>query len=148
MRRAANQDSLAVRMCTDFDEWSRCGHLFAVADGMGGHAVGDLASRITVSTLPLAYYKQEATDVETRLRLAIIAANKAINDKSRENREFEGMGTTCSVLSLSEAGAMIDCIIRETSSRAASARTSLSRLMWRDRFRLSPKTCSCCAVMV
>lgn len=104
MRRAANQDSLAVRMCTDFDEWSRCGHLFAVADGMGGHAVGDLASRITVSTLPLAYYKQEATDVETRLRLAIIAANKAINDKSRENREFEGMGTTCSVLSLSEAG--------------------------------------------
>lgn len=107
MRRAANQDSLAVRMCTDFDEWSRCGHLFAVADGMGGHAVGDLASRITVSTLPLAYYKQEATDVETRLRLAIIAANKAINDKSRENREFEGMGTTCSVLSLSEAGAMI-----------------------------------------
>jgi len=107
MRRAANQDNLAVRMCTDFEEWSRCGHLFAVADGMGGHAVGDLASRITVSTLPLAYYKQEATDVDIRLRQAIIAANKAINDKSRENREFEGMGTTCSVLSLSEAGAMI-----------------------------------------
>lgn len=107
MRRAANQDNLAVRMCTDFDEWSRCGHLFAVADGMGGHAVGDLASRITVSTLPLAYFKQEATDVDIRLRQAIIAANKAINDKSRENREFEGMGTTCSVLSLSEAGAMI-----------------------------------------
>lgn len=107
MRRAANQDNLAVRMCTDYEEWSRCGHLFAVADGMGGHAVGDLASRITVSTLPLAYYKHEATDVTSRLRQAIIAANKAINDKSRENREFEGMGTTCSVLSLSEAGAMI-----------------------------------------
>lgn len=107
MRRAANQDNLAVRMCTDFEEWSRCGHLFAVADGMGGHAVGDLASRITVSTLPLAYYKQEAADVSSRLRQAITAANKAINDKSRENREFEGMGTTCSVLSLSEAGAMI-----------------------------------------
>lgn len=107
MRRAANQDNLAVRVCPEFDEWNRCGHLFVVADGMGGHAVGDLASRITVSTLPLAYYKLDAVDVESRLRQAVIAANKAINDKSRENREFEGMGTTCSVLSLSSAGAMI-----------------------------------------
>jgi len=107
MRRAMNQDSLQVRMSGDYDEWSRCGYLFVVADGMGGHAVGDLASRIAVDTLPHAYYKRDATSVEHRLREAIVAANKAINDRGRENREFEGMGTTCSVLSLSACGAMV-----------------------------------------
>ena len=106
MRRAANQDSMAVRLCSDYEEWNRCGHLFVVADGMGGHAVGDLASRITVETLPHAYFKREASSIEDRLRQAIMAANKAINDRGRENREFEGMGTTCSVLSLSERGAL------------------------------------------
>ena len=107
MRRSANQDSLAVRLCGDYDEWHRCGHLFVVADGMGGHAVGDLASRITVDTLPHAYFKRDAPSVQSRMRQAIYAANKAINDRGRENREFEGMGTTCSVLSLSEDGATI-----------------------------------------
>ncbi|RLS40360.1 MAG: serine/threonine-protein phosphatase [Planctomycetota bacterium] len=107
MRRAMNQDSLQVRMSADYAEWSRCGYLFVVADGMGGHAVGDLASRIAVDTLPHAYFKGDAPSVENRLREAIISANKAINSRGRENREFEGMGTTCSVLSLSECGAMV-----------------------------------------
>lgn len=107
MRRAMNQDSLQIRMCNDTEEWSRCGHLFVVADGMGGHAVGDLASRIAVDTLPQAYFKNNALTIENRMREAIVAANKAINDRGRENREFEGMGTTCSVLSLSEKGALV-----------------------------------------
>lgn len=102
-----NQDSLQIRMCADAEEWSRCGHLFVVADGMGGHAVGDLASRIAVESLPQAYYKSDASSIESRLREAILAANKAINDRGRENREFEGMGTTCSALSLSIRGAVV-----------------------------------------
>lgn len=107
MRRSANQDSLAVRLCPDFDEWQRMGHLFVVADGMGGHAVGDLASRITVETLPHSYSKSDAPTVSNRVQRAIQSANKAINDRARENREFEGMGTTCSVLSLAEEGAIV-----------------------------------------
>ncbi len=107
MRRSANQDSLAVRLCPDFDEWHRIGHLFVVADGMGGHAVGDLASRITVETLPHSYCKCDAPTVSNRVQRAIQSANKAINDRARENREFEGMGTTCSVLSLAEEGAIV-----------------------------------------
>jgi protein phosphatase len=106
MRRAVNQDSFAARLCTDHAEWSRFGHLFVVADGIGGHAVGDLASRICVDTLPIAFFKHAESPVEDSLHHAILSANKAINDRGRENREFEGMGTTCTALSLSEAGAV------------------------------------------
>lgn len=107
MRRAANQDSLAVRLCSEAAEWERCGHLFAVADGMGGHSVGDLASRISVETLPLAYSKLVADTIPERLLAAITEANRAINDKARENPEFADMGTTCSTLTLSPDGAYV-----------------------------------------
>lgn len=106
MRRAVNQDAFAARLCTDHAEWSRYGHLFVVADGIGGHAVGDLASRICVDTLPIAFFKHADSSVEDSLHHAILAANKAINDRGRENPEFEGMGTTCTALSLSAAGAI------------------------------------------
>ncbi len=107
MRRAANQDSLAVRLCKENGEWQTCGHLFVVADGMGGHSVGDLASRITVETLPLAYSKIDADSIAERLLESIKAANRAISDKARENPEFADMGTTCSALTLSPFGAFV-----------------------------------------
>jgi serine/threonine protein phosphatase PrpC len=107
MRRSANQDALVVRLCSDYDEWVRAGHLFVVADGMGGHSVGDLASCITVESLPLAFAKSNSDSPSERLAMAIDAANRAINDKARENPEFADMGTTCSALSLSAKGALI-----------------------------------------
>lgn len=107
MRRAMNQDSLQIRIGSDPEEWSRCGYLFMVADGMGGHAVGDLASRIAVETLPQAYFRGNAENVEARLRSAVLEANRAINDRGRRNIEFSGMGTTCSTLTLSENGAIV-----------------------------------------
>ncbi|MEZ6128534.1 MAG: protein phosphatase 2C domain-containing protein [Planctomycetaceae bacterium] len=105
MRRAANQDSPKVRLAQEDNEWERCGHLFVVADGMGGHSVGDLASRISTDTLPMAYFKMDSESIADRLLQAINAANRAINDKARENPEFADMGTTCSVLALSPQGA-------------------------------------------
>jgi len=107
MRRAANQDSLATRLCDAFEEWQSHGHLFVVADGMGGHAVGDLASRITVDTLPHVFFKTDAQDALDRMARSVLAANKAVNDRGRENPDFADMGTTCSVLSLSEEGAVV-----------------------------------------
>ena len=107
MRRSANQDSLAVRLCKEYSEWAEMGHLFVVADGMGGHSVGDLASRITVETLPLAFVKSDAETPSRRLSSAIDAANRAIGDKASQNPEFADMGTTCSTLSLSASGAWV-----------------------------------------
>lgn len=107
MRRSANQDDLTVRLCKEYSEWDTMGHLFVVADGMGGHSVGDLASRITVETLPLAFVKSDAEAPSRRLAGAVNAANRAIGDKARENPEFSDMGTTCSALSLSAEGAWI-----------------------------------------
>ena len=107
MRRTANQDSLVTRLCSEADEWSQMGHLFVVADGMGGHAVGDLASRIAVETLPHAYLKSDTESIKDRVRDAVVAANRAIGDKGRENPEFSDMGTTCSALTLSPEGAIV-----------------------------------------
>ncbi len=107
MRRAANQDSVVIRLSNEYQEWNECGHLFVVADGMGGHSVGDLASRIAVDSLPIAYFKVDADSIPDRLRSAIIAANRSISDKARENPEFADMGTTCSTLVLSTAGAFV-----------------------------------------
>jgi len=107
MRRSANQDDLTVRLCKEYSEWGTMGHLFVVADGMGGHSVGDLASRITVETLPLAFVKSDAETPSLRLAGAVNAANRAIGEKARENPEFSDMGTTCSALSLSAEGAWI-----------------------------------------
>lgn len=107
MRRSANQDSLTVRLCKQYDEWASMGHLFVVADGMGGHSVGDLASRITVESLPLAFVKSDEETPSRRLNHAISAANQAIGKKARENPEFADMGTTCSTLTLSASGAWV-----------------------------------------
>jgi serine/threonine protein phosphatase PrpC len=58
LRRANNQDSSAVMLAGNESDFFRRGHLFVVADGMGRHAAGELASKIAVDTVPLEYFKQ------------------------------------------------------------------------------------------
>ncbi len=106
-RRKNNQDAVTVHICSDREIWKRSGHLFIVADGMGGHAVGELASEIAVATLPHTFYKTRADDVREALRQAIEATNKTIHERGSLNHEFQRMGTTCSALLLSPQGAII-----------------------------------------
>ncbi|MBW3538667.1 MAG: protein phosphatase 2C domain-containing protein [Planctomycetes bacterium] len=106
-RRRMNQDVSAVRICAEQDEWQTHGHLFLVADGMGGHAVGELASKIAADTIPHAYYKSRGREPAAALRQSIELANAAIHERGMLNREFERMGTTCSALVLSPQGAII-----------------------------------------
>ena len=42
---------------TKRERWEERGHLFVVADGMGGHAVGELASKMAVDTVPHTFQK-------------------------------------------------------------------------------------------
>ena len=53
MRRANNQDSHAVVLATDMANWQGRGHIFMVADGMGAHAAGELASKIAATKSPI-----------------------------------------------------------------------------------------------
>ena len=65
--------------------------LFAVADGMGGHAAGEVASEIAVRVL--SELAPEHPDVEA-LGRAIEEANRAVIQAAREGRGRQGMGTT------------------------------------------------------
>jgi len=106
MRRKNNQDSATVQLCGDHETWNQYGHLFIVADGMGGHAVGELASKIAVDTIPLTFFKSRADDTQKALLEAIENSNAAINERGSQNEDFKRMGTTCVALVLSPHGAI------------------------------------------
>jgi protein phosphatase len=106
-RRRNNQDSYAVQIAPDRDQWAARGHLFLVADGMGGHAVGELASKIAADTIPHTYQKLQGEEPAEAIKTAVVAANATINARGEMNRDFTRMGTTCTTLVLYPKGAVI-----------------------------------------
>jgi protein phosphatase len=106
-RRQNNQDSYAVSLCTTKEKWEASGHLFVVADGMGGHAVGELASKIATDTVPHMFDKLRDRSPTEALRIAVESANVAIHERGSQNQDFLRMGTTCSTLVLCSKGAVI-----------------------------------------
>jgi PPM family protein phosphatase len=98
MQREHNEDSFVV-----LDELN----LFIVADGMGGHRAGDVASRLATESIA-DFFRATATedvtwpfhfdanlsDEENRLLTGIRIANRQILDRSERSRECQGMGTT------------------------------------------------------
>ena len=106
-RRRNNQDSHAVMLSPDAETFQARGHLFIVADGMGGHAVGELASQIAVETIPHVYFKNRTDDIPAALNSAILDANTAVHEKGSQNLDFNRMGTTAVALALGPKGAVV-----------------------------------------
>lgn len=75
------------------------GFLAIVADGMGGHAAGEIASQMAVETIAKAYYQQEDTP-ESSLFVAFSKANRAIWQTAHKNVMQKGMGTTCTAVAI------------------------------------------------
>jgi serine/threonine protein phosphatase PrpC len=108
MRRASNQDALAVSMgegsqvheagSGQVGDGQCLGHLFVVADGMGAHAAGELASKLATDTIPHSYSKRPGVARVQALVDAVHDANQVIFTKGQDSVDFHGMGTTCSCL--------------------------------------------------
>lgn len=73
------------------------GSLYAVADGMGGHASGQIASDLGLKMILKNYYADPSEDIVKSLRTAIRAANSYIYEAAQIVAERNGMGTTCTV---------------------------------------------------
>src|SRR5260221_9464515 len=91
----------------DDEHWQQVGHVFLVADGMGGHAVGELAAKIAVDNIPHIFSKYAQDGAITALRRAFIEANSIIHTRGTQNREFKGMGTTGTAIVLRPEGAWV-----------------------------------------
>ena len=98
LQREHNEDSFVV--LKEYD-------LFVVADGMGGHRAGDVASKLATETISEFFKSTANEDVtwpfhfdtnlseeENRLLTGIRVANRQIFERSTRSREFHGMGTT------------------------------------------------------
>jgi serine/threonine protein phosphatase PrpC len=75
--------------------------LLAIADGMGGHAAGEVASKIVISTLEELDEDRPIGDLLTALREAVEAANDEIAQQVAADSELGGMGTTLTALRFS-----------------------------------------------
>lgn len=106
MRRSTNQDAVTIVPAASKGPIQGDAFLM-VADGMGAHAAGELASKIAVDTVPLAFAKSRNEAPPAALRQAIRLANDKIHQKGCSSNEFHGMGTTCSCLVLTQGAAIV-----------------------------------------
>ncbi len=107
VRRSHNQDAYAILTAANKEQWLGRGHIFVVADGMGAHAVGELASKMAADSIPHIYSKYAQDGPASALRRALLETNAIIHTRGQQNRDFEGMGTTSTALLLRPEGAWI-----------------------------------------
>ena len=130
--RATNEDySDAFVPTTPDDAWDR-GPLFAVADGMGGHAAGEVASRVAVQAALETWSRGAPSAPVSGLRGSIRAANIAVYDAAMEPGH-RGMGTTILLLTLAGREAIVGHV---GDSRAYLVRRSVCTQLTADHSRV------------
>src|SRR5207248_5735164 len=90
--RENNEDAIEVKQFPDL-------FVMLVADGMGGQAAGEIASRRAIEVIPRELRKglttaATADQVKVGLRKAIVQANEEIIQMGQLDREMKNMGTT------------------------------------------------------
>jgi protein phosphatase len=78
------------------------GSLYAVADGMGGHAAGQIASELALKTAIASYYDSETEDIPNALLEALFTANTTVHNVAIMVPDRNGMGTTLTAAVVAE----------------------------------------------
>jgi serine/threonine protein phosphatase PrpC len=94
-QRTHNEDYYCYAEPDSEADFPRKGRLAVIADGMGGHRGGQVASGIAVESVRSTYLARDTNSPEESLAEALHAAHLAIRDCAQQHPEFEGMGTTC-----------------------------------------------------
>ena len=81
--------------------------LLAVADGMGGHAAGEVASSLTIASMAKLDSEPPGGDMLAELAAAVAAANTRLQEMIIANPAVEGMGTTLTALFWSDGHAAV-----------------------------------------
>ena len=128
--RPTNQDAFLV--ANDLGLW-------IIADGMGGHAGGDVASRITVEAIHNYIVEhagldsaRNADEIPSLLRSAVGYANEAVLAHAKANPEFTGMGTTVVLLYLPAPSSHLAWVAHAGDSRAYLIRDQEISALTRD----------------
>lgn len=98
--RSVNEDS-AQLVSSGGGEGESVAWIAVVADGMGGHAAGDVASRMAVGTIA-RQFRRDSSDPAQALLDAVRTANRAIFEEAKGAEALSGMGTTCTAVVLAD----------------------------------------------
>ena len=93
--RQNNEDSFGYAEPESDSEFSLRGRLMVIADGMGGHEGGQVASALAIDVVRQIFLEGPPSDPVSVLESAFLAAHIAIQDHALQHPELKGMGTTC-----------------------------------------------------
>jgi len=102
LSRSINQDAVAI-----YDFQKNGNAIFLIADGMGGHLAGEVASQIAAEGVVELYLSRQEQEWGRRLLNALEETNRRILDSAASNNDYQGMGTTCVSLALENGSAYV-----------------------------------------
>ncbi|MGV7229853.1 MAG: PP2C family protein-serine/threonine phosphatase [Nitrospirales bacterium] len=113
--------------------------LWMLADGMGGHAGGEIASQIAVDTIPQEFQQllaaepspsSAAATLEILLAQAIETANQRIREQASHNAEIKGMGTTIVAVAITQTHDTSRAVIAHSGDSRAYVLRNGSLALW------------------